>query len=163
MVSQEIHSSKLTSLLNTDKLLCCMFCPTYYDISVFCLNSYSYITGIGWILYASWSKMNIECQLLNFIILVFPLPLCLIVYLFEVVYWHTSGLKALTCRASMVNNWRVVTKLMTPTALWVDQNHLVLVHKCTVGQKTLQAFLSLMSLPTVVRFDTSISPSNLGA
>ena len=53
MVSQEIYSSKLTSLLITDKLLCCMFCPTYYDISVFCLNSYSYITGIGWILYTS--------------------------------------------------------------------------------------------------------------
>ena len=67
---------KITSLSITDKLLCCMFCPTYYDMSIFYLNSDSYMTGIGWIQYEFCLQINIECQFTFFIFIQFPLLSC---------------------------------------------------------------------------------------
>ena len=45
----------------------------------FYLNSDSYMTRIGGIVYTSGLQMNLECQLLNLTVLVFPLTLCLVV------------------------------------------------------------------------------------
>ena len=45
-----------------DKLFCCLFCTTCHYLSVFHLNSWLHVTGLGWFSSWIWALKYIECQ-----------------------------------------------------------------------------------------------------
>ena len=82
--------------------------------------------------------------------------------LFEVVYWHTSGLDALTCRAPMVDNRQVVTifdKTTRPMGQVVSSGFGALM--CTVGLKTYTGVIGPLSFLSVRDSILGIKPPSL--